>query len=65
MPGMNGVEVCRLIKSQEKSKGVEVLAMTAYPGDGSIDEVLEMGAKVCLTKPLDLDLMLKEIEAAL
>jgi excisionase family DNA binding protein len=65
MPGMDGVEVCRLIKSQESDKPAEVLAMTAYPSDGSVARVLDMGARVCLSKPLDMDLMLKEIDSAL
>jgi excisionase family DNA binding protein len=65
MPGMDGVEVCRLIKSQEQSKSAEVLAMTAYPSDDNVEKVLDMGARICLSKPLDMDLMLKEIESAL
>ena len=65
MPGMDGVDVCRQIKSQESTKSTEVLAMTAYPSDDNVEEVLKTGARICLNKPLDMDLLIKEIEASL
>jgi len=65
MPGMDGVEVCRLIKSQEETRATEILAITAYPADDSVQHVLEMGARVCLNKPLDMDRLLTEIEESL
>jgi len=65
MPGMDGVEVCRQIKSQESTKSAEVLAMTAYPTDENVEKVLETGARICLNKPLNMDLLIREIEASL
>lgn len=62
MPGMNGYEVCRLIKSQEATKHAEVIAMTAYPSPENEKRILDCGARVCLAKPLDMDHLLKEIE---
>ena len=65
MPGMDGYEVCRLIKSQDATKHAEVVAITAYPSEESISRIKKCGARVCLTKPLDMDQLLKEIEACL
>ena len=65
MPGMDGYEVCRLIKSQQATRGAEVLAMTAYPSDENTQRIMEVGARVCLHKPLDMDGLLKEIEMSL
>ena len=65
MPGIDGYEVCRLIKSQESTKHVEVLAMTAYPSAEGERRILECGARVCLSKPLDIDLLLQEVEKSL
>ena len=65
MPGMDGYDVCRLIKSQEATKQAEVLAMTAFPSPESEKKILECGARVCLTKPLDMDALLKEVKASL
>jgi CheY-like chemotaxis protein len=63
MPGMDGFEVCKLIKSQEQTKHAEIIAMTAYPSPENESRILECGAKVCLSKPLDFDRLLQEIEA--
>lgn len=65
MPGIDGCEVCRVIKSQESTRAVEVLAMTAYPSDENAKRILKLGARVCLNKPLDMDRLLEEIEASL
>ena len=65
MPGMNGYDVCRLIKSQDGSQNAEILAMTAYPAEEDVERVLRMGARVCLNKPLDMEQLLKEVDASL
>ena len=64
MPGMDGYEVCRLIKSQDSTKNSTVLAMTAYPSPESEKRIMGCGAKICLTKPLDLDHLIAEIRIA-
>jgi DNA-binding response OmpR family regulator len=39
--------------------------MTAYPSPENERKILECGARVCMTKPLDLDLLIKEVETSL
>ncbi|NIP71902.1 MAG: response regulator [Gammaproteobacteria bacterium] len=51
MPGLDGVEVCRLLKSDAVTRGIRVVAMTGYPSHGRVDEVLAAGAVACLAKP--------------
>jgi CheY-like chemotaxis protein len=63
MPGMDGFEVCKLIKSQEQTKHTQIVAMTAYPSPENEQRILECGARVCLSKPLDFDVLLQEVEA--
>lgn len=65
MPGMDGYEVCTLIRSQEATRQTEVLAMTAYPSPETEKRILDCGARVCISKPLDIDDLLKEVEASL
>jgi len=65
MPGMDGFEVCRLIKSRNSPRNTEVLAITAYPSPENEQRILACGAKICLPKPLDMDVLLKEVGAAL
>ena len=63
MPGMDGYEVCRLIKSQDATKHAEVIAITAYPSPDGHKRILECGARICLTKPLDIDRLMGEVRA--
>lgn len=65
MPGIDGFEVCRLIKSNETMKSCEILAMTAHPSAENERRIVDCGARVCLSKPLDLPRLLKEIEASI
>ena len=65
MPGMDGFEVCRLIKLQEATRHAQIVAMTAYPSPESERKILQCGARVCLSKPLDLDGLLKEVQACI
>ncbi len=65
MPGMDGYDVCRMIKSQETTRHAEVIAITAYPSPESKKQILDCGARVCLNKPLDLDRLLKEVKMSL
>ena len=65
MPGMDGYEVCRLIKSQEVTKHAEVLAMTAYPSPEGQERILACGARVCFTKPLNIEDLLAAVKASL
>jgi len=53
MPGIDGVEVCRRIKADERTRGVAVLAMTAYPSEEAQQAMLDAGAQAFMHKPLD------------
>lgn len=65
MPGMDGFEVCQMIKSQEATRHATVISITAYPSEESNQRILSCGAKVCLPKPLDLTEMIAEVETAI
>jgi excisionase family DNA binding protein len=64
MPGMDGLEVCRQIKSREDTKDTSVIAITASYSP-KMEKILECGARVCLQKPLRSEILLGELEAAL
>ncbi|MCK5113434.1 MAG: response regulator [Phycisphaerae bacterium] len=65
MPGMDGYEVCRMIKAQDTTKHAEVIAVTAYPSPESQQQIIDCGARICLAKPLDIEQLLAEIEKSL
>ena len=65
MPGMDGFEVCRLIKSLEATKHAAVVAVTAHPAPDVEERILACGARMCLKKPVDLAGLIGHVEKAL
>ncbi len=65
MPGINGYEVCRMIKSRPDTQHAEVIAMTAYPSSDGEQKVIDYGARACLNKPLDIHTLVEHVETAL
>ena len=66
MSGMDSFEVCRLVKSQGVTQRAEVIALAAKSADDELkNKILDCGAKTCLTKPVDLNALLQEIETSL
>jgi len=54
MPGMDGFEVCRLLKSDERVSDIPVVFLTALKGDKEYRiKALEAGAEGFLPKPID------------
>jgi len=51
MPGIKGLEVCKAIKGNDKTRHIRVIAMTGYSTEQNINEILGAGAERCLTKP--------------
>ena len=44
MPGMNGLEACRIIQQRQKTSGLEVLFVTQHDSPQMMHEALEAGA---------------------
>jgi len=65
MPGMDGFEVCRRIKSREETQEISIIAITAHPSDEVQHRIREAGAAVCFSKPLDIEVLLAAVESAL
>ncbi len=65
MPGMDGVEVLRRIRSDQRLKIVPVVVVTHSALESDVTACLEAGANVVLHKAFDIELFRKEIEAVL
>jgi excisionase family DNA binding protein len=65
MPGMDGFEVCRRIKSNPLISQTAVIAITGDPDPERIDRIIGLGACACLPKPLNVDALAAEIDKAL
>ncbi len=53
MPGMNGYEVCRKIKQENRKNDVPVIFITAKTDEDSLLEAFECGAQDYVTKPFN------------
>lgn len=53
LPGMNGLELTRLIKLARGAKNVPVVAVSARDTAGAIQEAYEAGCDGYITKPVD------------
>src|SRR5919199_597319 len=62
MPGMDGVATTRLIR--ERFPQVKVIALTSFPEDRLVQEVLEAGALSYLLKNVGVDELTRAIRAA-
>jgi diguanylate cyclase (GGDEF)-like protein len=51
MPEMDGYEVCQILKSQEETKNIPILFITASTDDESIEKAYALGATDYVTKP--------------
>ena len=61
MPGLDGFAVCRQIKENPASKGVDIIAITGFHTPENADRIISAGARACLPKPLDLALLIREM----
>ncbi len=64
MPGKNGCDVCRELKTNEATRGIPVIMFTAhYPEKAFIDiNSKEFGADDYLTKPYEVKTLLDKID---
>jgi CheY-like chemotaxis protein len=65
MPGMNGLEAIREIKSRREIKDIPIIALTALAMAGDQERCLEAGANDYMTKPVPLRRLKKVIRSYL
>jgi len=66
MPDMDGYEVCKHLQSDESTRYIPVLLLTAYKSDSKdVIRGLEFGALSFLTKPIDNDILIAHVNVAL
>ena len=53
LPGMDGLELTRILKNNEKTKQIKIIALTAFAMKTDKDKVMEAGCDGYITKPID------------
>ena len=63
MPGTPGLEVCKLLRSSEKTRDVPIIILTAKSTEADIVVGLELGADDYMTKPFSMRELMARIKA--
>lgn len=63
LPGMDGKEAIRRIRANENLKSLPIIALTAHAILNERDAILASGADCIVTKPIDEDAFLRQLEA--
>jgi two-component system phosphate regulon response regulator PhoB len=65
LPGMDGLEVCRLLKQEAKTSRIPIIMLTAKGEEADIVTGLELGADDYITKPFSPRVMLARLRSVL
>jgi len=62
MPGIDGYEVCRQLKSEDKTKKIPVIFITAKDGAKDEERGLKLGASAYIRKPFTASAVLQMVK---
>ena len=65
LPGIDGLEVCRVLKSDQRTRGIHIVMLTAKGEETDIVTGLEFGADDYITKPFSPQVLVARIRAVL
>jgi two-component system, OmpR family, alkaline phosphatase synthesis response regulator PhoP len=65
LPGIDGLEVCKLLKNDSKTQHIPVIMLTAKSEDSDIITGLEIGADDYLTKPFTPNVLIARVRSVL
>lgn len=63
MPGLDGVTLLRNLKSDELTRDIPVIMLTAKTADADVLEGWQAGAAYYMTKPFDIDHLIEFLES--
>lgn len=61
MPHMDGIELCRKIRTDERTRQIPVILLTAMAGESGVLQGLQTGAVDYITKPFNFEVLLSKM----
>ena len=61
IPVMDGLEATGLLKNDDKTKNIPVVALTASVMNGDEERILKAGCDGYISKPIDIEVFLKKV----
>ena len=65
LPGMDGIEATKILKSQESTKNIPVVAVTANAMKGDREEIISEGFDDYISKPIEISVLTGTVEEML
>ncbi len=65
LPGLNGFEICKLVRKDPKTKSLPIVMLTAKSEENDMAAGLDLGADDYITKPFSPKILISRIKAAL
>ncbi len=65
LPGLNGLEVCRILKENPETRGIPIIMVSAKGEEDDIVRGLELGADDYISKPFSVRELLARVAAGL
>jgi two-component system phosphate regulon response regulator PhoB len=61
MPKLNGLDACKILRSEQKTKATPIIVLTALPHIDDAEKALEAGANDFLNKPYSNDRLMQKV----
>jgi len=62
LPGINGLEVCQMIRNDKNLRGIKILAMSGYNTKETEKQVLKSGADDFIGKPFESEKLIEKVQ---
>lgn len=61
MPGLDGFEICRMLKADEVTRRIRIIAISGSQSETDAVEICSAGAEILLAKPVDIPTLMEII----
>ena len=62
IPKMDGVKVCQAIRTEKGNTSMPIIALTGFHKEKTKREIIDAGANLYLTKPIDMSKLVKHVK---